>query len=186
MNKLQVQQMQENGGMHPHPDVPLAAPTPTTFQGQGPSIPARASPAHFRGRGGVAFPPAAPRGGRGTPSTVSSFSGAGTVGGVGVGIGIGRGRGRGASAGVGPTSAGTTTASSEGVGIGEGQGHAPQKRAVSPLPPNVPTGPKNPGNRYKDRDNNAPAVDGLDYGGGGVGGGRGGSTERESEEKTPR
>lgn len=39
-------------------------------------------------------------------------------------------------------------------------------RPASPLPPNVPTGPRNPGNRYKDRDNNAPAVDGLDYGGG--------------------
>ncbi|KAH8110680.1 hypothetical protein DFH11DRAFT_760107 [Phellopilus nigrolimitatus] len=38
-------------------------------------------------------------------------------------------------------------------------------RPASPLPPNVPTGPRNPGNRYKDRDNNAPAVDGLDYGG---------------------
>ncbi|KAI5115809.1 hypothetical protein M0805_001285 [Coniferiporia weirii] len=38
-------------------------------------------------------------------------------------------------------------------------------RPASPLPPNVPTGPRNPGNRYKDRDNNAPAVEGLDYGG---------------------
>ena len=38
-------------------------------------------------------------------------------------------------------------------------------RAASPLPPNVPTGPRNQ-NKYKDRDNNAPAVDGLDYGGG--------------------
>lgn len=40
---------------------------------------------------------------------------------------------------------------------------APQ-RPASPLPPGVPTGPRNQ-NKYKDRDNNAPAVDGLDYGG---------------------
>ncbi|EAU92353.1 hypothetical protein CC1G_00572 [Coprinopsis cinerea okayama7 len=38
-------------------------------------------------------------------------------------------------------------------------------RPASPLPPNVPTGPRN-ANKYKDRDGNAPAVDGLDYGGG--------------------
>ncbi|KAJ7109826.1 hypothetical protein C8R44DRAFT_800649 [Mycena epipterygia] len=37
-------------------------------------------------------------------------------------------------------------------------------RPTSPLPPNVPTGPRNQ-NKYKDRDGNAPAVDGLDYGG---------------------
>ncbi|KAM6498789.1 Fip1 domain containing protein [Amanita muscaria] len=42
-------------------------------------------------------------------------------------------------------------------------------RPASPLPPNVPTGPRNQ-NKYKDRDGNAPAVDGLDYGGGGGGG----------------
>ncbi|KAJ7024377.1 hypothetical protein C8F04DRAFT_1223466 [Mycena alexandri] len=41
----------------------------------------------------------------------------------------------------------------------------PPVRPTSPLPPNVPTGPRNQ-NKYKDRDNNAPAVDGLDYGGG--------------------
>jgi pre-mRNA 3'-end-processing factor FIP1 len=38
-------------------------------------------------------------------------------------------------------------------------------RPASPLPPGVPTGPRNQ-NKYKDRDGNAPAVDGLDYGGG--------------------
>ena len=38
-------------------------------------------------------------------------------------------------------------------------------RAASPLPPNVPTGPRNK-NKYKDIDGSAPAVDGLDYGGG--------------------
>lgn len=41
-------------------------------------------------------------------------------------------------------------------------------RPASPLPPGVPTGPRNQ-NKYKDRDGNAPAVDGLDYGGGGAG-----------------
>ncbi|KAG7452105.1 Fip1-domain-containing protein [Guyanagaster necrorhizus] len=39
-------------------------------------------------------------------------------------------------------------------------------RPASPLPPGVPTGPRNQ-NKYKDRDGNAPAVDGLDYGGNG-------------------
>lgn len=38
-------------------------------------------------------------------------------------------------------------------------------RSTSPLPPNVPTGPRNK-NKYKDVDGSAPAVDGLDYGGG--------------------
>ena len=41
----------------------------------------------------------------------------------------------------------------------------PPVRPASPLPPGVPTGPRNQ-NKYKDRDGNAPAVDGLDYGGG--------------------
>ena len=44
-------------------------------------------------------------------------------------------------------------------------------RPASPLPPGVPTGPRNQ-NKYKDRDGNAPAVDGLDYGGGKEGLGR--------------
>ncbi|OAX42085.1 hypothetical protein K503DRAFT_734310 [Rhizopogon vinicolor AM-OR11-026] len=52
------------------------------------------------------------------------------------------------------------------VGRGRGYGGAPAGpvRPASPLPPGVPTGPRNQ-NRYKDRDNNAPAVEGLDYGG---------------------
>lgn len=52
------------------------------------------------------------------------------------------------------------------VGRGRGYGGAPvgPVRPASPLPPGVPTGPRNQ-NRYKDRDNNAPAVEGLDYGG---------------------
>ncbi|KAL1713697.1 hypothetical protein EV715DRAFT_295829 [Schizophyllum commune] len=51
---------------------------------------------------------------------------------------------------------------------GRGRGaHVPTPpvRSTSPLPPNVPTGPRNQ-NKYKDRDNNAQSVDGLDYGGG--------------------
>ncbi|KAI0082314.1 Fip1-domain-containing protein [Panus rudis PR-1116 ss-1] len=50
-----------------------------------------------------------------------------------------------------------------------GRGRLPI-RPPSPLPPNVPTGPRNK-NKYKDIDGSAPAVDGLDYGGGGGGGG---------------
>jgi len=53
---------------------------------------------------------------------------------------------------------------------GRGRGHVPQSlpvRPASPLPPNVPTGPRN--QKYRDKDANAPAVDGLDYGGGGGG-----------------
>ncbi|KAI0686647.1 hypothetical protein BC835DRAFT_1379222 [Cytidiella melzeri] len=46
-----------------------------------------------------------------------------------------------------------------------GRGRALPVRPASPLPPNVPTGPRNK-NKYKDIDNSAPAVDGLDYGGG--------------------
>lgn len=56
-------------------------------------------------------------------------------------------------------------------------------RPASPLPPNVPTGPRNQ-NKYRDRDGNAPAVDGLDYGGGGGGGGSGvvsSANERERD-----
>ena len=53
---------------------------------------------------------------------------------------------------------------------------APQgpARPASPLPPGVPTGPRNQ-NRYKDRDGNAPAVEGLDYGG----------TAKDSSTRTP-
>lgn len=50
-------------------------------------------------------------------------------------------------------------------------------RPASPLPPNVPTGPRNK-NKYKDIDGSAPAVEGLDYGGGG-----GGNGERERSER---
>jgi len=51
-------------------------------------------------------------------------------------------------------------------------------RPASPLPPGVPTGPRNQ-NKYKDRDGNAPAVDGLDYGGTNKDGGRMESGEPE-------
>lgn len=50
-------------------------------------------------------------------------------------------------------------------GCGISAAPAAPVRPASPLPPNVPTGPRNQ-NKYKDRDGNAPAVDGLDYGGG--------------------
>jgi len=68
------------------------------------------------------------------------------------------------------------------IGRGRGIPTAPA-RAASPLPPNVPTGPRNPGNRYKDRDTNTPDVGGLDYGGNKDGGG---NVDRESEERTSR
>ena len=60
-------------------------------------------------------------------------------------------------------------------------------RPASPLPPNVPTGPRNK-NKYKDIDGSAPAVDGLDYGGGGGGGGGGGTGggDRERSERSER
>ncbi|KAI5998051.1 hypothetical protein EDD15DRAFT_2243261 [Pisolithus albus] len=52
-----------------------------------------------------------------------------------------------------------------GRGRGRYEGPPPVPvRPASPLPPGVPTGPRNQ-NRYKDRDGNAPAVEGLDYGG---------------------
>ncbi|KAF7303069.1 hypothetical protein MKEN_01270400 [Mycena kentingensis (nom. inval.)] len=56
------------------------------------------------------------------------------------------------------------------VGRGRGRGgydnaSGAPARPISPLPANVPTGPRNQ-NKYKDRDGNAAAVDGLDYGGG--------------------
>ena len=60
----------------------------------------------------------------------------------------------------------------------------PPARSASPLPPNVPTGPRNQ-NKYKDRDNNAQAVDGLDYGGGGGGGGGGGFGGMDRGSATP-
>ncbi|KAA1471425.1 hypothetical protein DENSPDRAFT_865147 [Dentipellis sp. KUC8613] len=82
-------------------------------------------------------------------------------------------RGRGMGPGMGP---GMGMRGGRGGFVGRGRGHpiAPV-RPASPLPPNVPTGPRNQ-NKYKDRDNNAPAVDGLDYGGGGGGQDRGSST----------
>ncbi|KAF9535735.1 hypothetical protein CPB83DRAFT_865903 [Crepidotus variabilis] len=74
-------------------------------------------------------------------------------------------RGRAAPAGAVPRGRGFAP---RGRGRGSAYGDAPPTapaRPASPLPPNVPTGPRNQ-NKYKDRDGNAPAVDGLDYGGG--------------------
>jgi len=58
-------------------------------------------------------------------------------------------------------------------------------RPASPLPPGVPTGPRNQ-NKYKDRDNNAPAVDGLDYGGTNKDSGGGRTPSGEPEERGSR
>ncbi|KAL4253602.1 FIP1 family protein [Abortiporus biennis] len=57
-----------------------------------------------------------------------------------------------------------------------GRGRPLPIRPSSPLPPNVPTGPRNK-NKYKDVDGSAPAVEGLDYGGG--------SSTKESGRGTP-
>ncbi|KAI0323063.1 hypothetical protein OF83DRAFT_1160849 [Amylostereum chailletii] len=66
---------------------------------------------------------------------------------------------------------------------GRGRGGPPIPiRPASPLPPNVPTGPRNQ-NKYKDRDNNAPAVEGLDYGGGQE---RGSRTPTDGEDRSSR
>ncbi|CAG8626135.1 1982_t:CDS:2, partial [Acaulospora colombiana] len=51
-----------------------------------------------------------------------------------------------------------------GVPAFRGRGRGP--RAASPLPPNVPTGPRNQ-HRYKDRDTGVPTSEPLDYGGDG-------------------
>lgn len=56
-------------------------------------------------------------------------------------------------------------------------------RPASPLPPGVPTGPRNQ-NKYKDRDNNAPAVDGLDYGGTNKDSGGGRTPSGEPEDRS--
>ncbi|TFK42038.1 hypothetical protein BDQ12DRAFT_677552 [Crucibulum laeve] len=90
--------------------------------------------------------PAAVSGRGGTP-VPGGFRGRGIVAPRGRGFG-GRGRGRG--------------------GLYGADAPPPPVRPASPLPPGVPTGPRNQ-NKYKDRDGNAPAVDGLDYGGGGAG-----------------
>ncbi|KAI0368911.1 hypothetical protein BV20DRAFT_947241 [Pilatotrama ljubarskyi] len=76
----------------------------------------------------------------------------------------------------------------QGMGLrGRGAGFAGRGRGIpvrpaSPLPPNVPTGPRNK-NKYKDIDGSAPAVDGLDYGGGGGGNG---DRDRERERERDR
>ncbi|KAJ7204427.1 hypothetical protein GGX14DRAFT_551716 [Mycena pura] len=76
--------------------------------------------------------------------------------------------GRGGGAGAMPYRGGRGLRGARGfAGRGRGRGYgdaAPPVRPTSPLPPNVPTGPRNQ-NKYKDRDGNAAAVDGLDYGG---------------------
>lgn len=50
------------------------------------------------------------------------------------------------------------------------------------LPANVPTGPRNPGKRYNDRDTGTGSADALDYGGGGGGSGRASLGRSESRD----
>lgn len=59
-------------------------------------------------------------------------------------------------------------------------------RAVSPtLPPNVPSGPKNPGKRYNDRDMGAGGADLLDYGATSGGGGDDYADGWDTKERSP-
>jgi pre-mRNA 3'-end-processing factor FIP1 len=94
---------------------------------------------------------------------------------------------RGGASGAVPVapSRGSTRGGFAGRGRGRGGYDAPPApiRPASPLPPGVPTGPRN-ANKYKDRDNNAPAVEGLDYGGGAAGGRRTPSVEYEERERS--
>jgi len=78
--------------------------------------------------------------------------------------------------------------SARGAGRGAGfpsRGRALPIRPSSPLPPNVPTGPRNK-NKYRDIDGSAPAVEGLDYGGGGGTKEPGRGTPPEYEERSSR
>ncbi|KAH7886224.1 hypothetical protein F5I97DRAFT_1878579 [Phlebopus sp. FC_14] len=109
-------------------------------QGMYPSMEGSATPVPVPVQTPVAVPaPGPPHGGRGAPP--AQFRGRAMAQGLrGRGGFVGRGRGRYDGPPPGPV------------------------RPASPLPPGVPTGPRNQ-NRYKDRDGNAPAVEGLDYGG---------------------
>jgi len=133
-NALGMYPQNMDGGATPGP---VQTPTAGPGAASGPSPVASSAPAA----------PAAPRGGgppqggfRGRPI------GSPAMGMRGRGFGLGRGRGRGA------------------MFAADGAPPPIPVRPASPLPPGVPTGPRNQ-NRYKDRDGNAPAVDGLDYGG---------------------
>ncbi|RPD64624.1 Fip1-domain-containing protein [Lentinus tigrinus ALCF2SS1-6] len=106
--------------------------------------------------------------GTGTPTPVPT--------GPSRGLAQGQFRGRGMQQGLGM----------RGRGAGfPGRGRGAPVRPASPLPPNVPTGPRNK-NKYKDIDGSAPAVDGLDYGGGGGGGERDRSERSERSERSDR
>ncbi|KIJ53592.1 hypothetical protein M422DRAFT_25436 [Sphaerobolus stellatus SS14] len=146
--------MQDPNGMGMFPQnvdgSGVATQTPTPVPPQGPV----AVPSPVLGGAGPVNAPTGPAAGRVPPAAPqAAFRGRGAPTPP---LGIMRGRG--------------------GFGRGRGRGgmFMPDSgppipvRPASPLPPNVPTGPRNQ-NRYKDRDNNAQAVDGLDYGGGAQG-----------------
>ncbi|KAJ8474173.1 hypothetical protein ONZ51_g7386 [Trametes cubensis] len=116
--------------------------------------PSAMGPQMYPGMEGNGTPtPVAPAPARGVPGPQGQFRGRGMPQGMGL-------RGRGAAF--------------------AGRGRGIPVRPASPLPPNVPTGPRNK-NKYKDIDGSAPAVEGLDYGGGG-----GGGNERERERERDR
>lgn len=110
-------------------------------------------PSGGRGRAAVAGVPGAPRG----PSASIRGARTGTAG-------VPHQSGQGVSAAAPSSSAAT-------VPTGPSAKVPPTGPAADrQLPPNVPTGPRNPGKRYNDRDTGAGSADALDYGGSGPAG----------------
>ncbi|KAF8479387.1 Fip1 motif-domain-containing protein [Gautieria morchelliformis] len=145
MGMSQEYAMQDPSALGMYPQNMDGGGTPGQVQPQGPAQGPVPGPSPVAGSGPTG--PAATRGsgpsqggfrGRGVGSPAMGMRGRGGFG--------GRGRGRGA------------------MFVPDGAPPPIPVRPASPLPPGVPTGPRNQ-NRYKDRDGNAPAVDGLDYGG---------------------
>ncbi|KZT43884.1 Fip1-domain-containing protein [Sistotremastrum suecicum HHB10207 ss-3] len=138
-----MQEGYNTGGMigAPHPGIGQEFPTQETPMGMYSGVDANPGGAAAMGRSPVHHGGGNFRGGGGARPSPNP-----TVGLRGRGSYMGRGRGRGGYSGEG----GISTA---------------PIRPASPLPPGVPTGPRNSKPQYKDRDGNAPAVDGLDYGG---------------------
>lgn len=65
------------------------------------------------------------------------------------------------------------------------RGNENKDRSKSPLPHQIPTGPKNPGRRYNDRDTGAGVADSLDYGAGGGLREDGGERRHSAESRSP-
>ncbi|KIM32281.1 hypothetical protein M408DRAFT_216256 [Serendipita vermifera MAFF 305830] len=103
------------------------------------------------------MPPTAPQGGfplENTPTVPAGPRGAAAF----------RGRGQPVVVPVAPRGRGAPAFRGRGRGGAFDVAPPTGPRAASPLPPNVPTGPRNQ-HRYKDRDTGAPTSEPLDYGG---------------------